>query len=425
MNSIFSFQKGTTLRVLLVFVGIIATGIFQGCSPNTPKTVVLMTNRKEAAAYTETFNTEQDTYRIELRYTPDSPVSIPSEGPFPDLIISEYLTGNDTIKKFRPLDGLFFERKIPLRDFYPGLLKLGKRDNRQYLLPISFDIPILIYNNRFPGKENELFLLNLEEIRVISKSFQKVESGKYVQMGFSPLWYGDFILLTTQLFGTAYTEDPVQVLKYNFKNLTLAIDFLKDWSQQDNGGPVNELRYKEKYLTTPAYRQVALGWAHYAYSTASTFFLLPENRRLGLDFRWIGYKGKILALENILYAGVLEKASNPKGAEAFLSWFFQPATQKRLLEASKTKFTYSFGIFGGFSSLKEVNEKEYPRLYPNLMGHVPPAELLDFPPPVPHAWAEIKKKILLPFLIDQLQNEKPSGTLEDRLKTWMLAKPIR
>lgn len=386
---------------------------------------MITTNRKEVAAYIETFNTDQDNYRIELRFTPESPVSLPTEEPFPDLIISEYLTGHDTIKKFRPLDGLFFERKIPLRDFYPGLLKLGKRDNRQYLLPLSFDLPILLYDNRFPGKESELFLLDLEEIRAISRSFHKIESGKFLQMGYSPLWYGDFILLTTQLFGTAYTEDPKNVLKYNPRNLTHALDFLKDWSRQDNGGPANELRYKEKYLTVPPYRQVVLGWAHYAYSTASTFFQLPENRRLGLNFRWIGHKGKILALENILYIGILEKAPNSKGAEAFLRWLFQPTTQKRLLEASRTKFTYFFGLFGGFSSLQEINEKEYPRLYPHLIGHVPPAELLDFPPPVPYSWAELKKKILIPFLIDQLQNEKPSGTLEDRLKTWMLAKPIR
>ncbi|MCX7787802.1 MAG: hypothetical protein N2442_08900 [Spirochaetes bacterium] len=404
---------------------IILFAFFQGCSSYTPKTVVLTTSRKEVAAYIETFNTDQNDYRIELRFTPDSPVSIPSEGSSSDIIISEYLAGNDTIKKFRPLDGLFFERKIPLRDFYTGLLKLGKRDNRQYLLPVSFDLPILIYDNRFPGKENELFLLNLEEVRAIAKSFLKIESGKIVQIGFSPLWYGDFILLTTQLFGADYTEDPVQVLRYNSKNLNQAIDFLKEWSQQDNGGPTNELRYKEKYLTTPPYRQVSLGWAHYAYSSASSFFLLPENRRLSLNFRWIGHKGKILALDSILYIGIPEKASNPKGAEAFLSWFFQLSTQKRLLEASQMKFTYSFGIFGGFSSLTEINEKEYPRLYPYLMGHIPPAELLDFPPPVPYAWVELKKRILLPYLIDQLQTEKPQGTLEDRLKTWILSKPIR
>ena len=408
-----------------VLVWILATGFLQGCSSPTPSTVVLSTNRKEIAAYIETFNTDQDDYRIELRFSPDSPVSIPTEGEFPDLVISEYLSGSDTIKKFKPLDGLFFKRKIPLRDFYPGLLKLGKQENRQYLLPVSFDLPILLYDNRFPGKENELFLLNLMDIRALSKSYNKIESGKFVQMGFSPLWYGDFLLLATQLFGTAYTEDSAQVLKYNSKNLTQALDFLKEWSRDDNGGPANELQYKEKYLNTPPYRQVTLGWAHYAYSTASAFFLLPENRRLGLNFRWIGHKEKILALENILYIGILDKASNSKGAEAFITWFFQPATQKKLLDASASKFTYSFGLFSGFSALQEINEKEYPRLYPSLLGHVPPAELLEFPSPVPYRWTELKRKVLLPFLLDQLQKDKPSGTLEDRLRSWMLAKPIR
>ncbi len=335
MKDLFFLTNQTALRTFLFCVWIIVTGFMQGCSTHTPKTVVLTTNRREVAAYIETFNTDQDDYRIELRYTSDSPVSISTEGSSPDLIISEYLTGNDTIKHFRPLDGLFFERKIPLRDFYPALLKLGNRSNRQYLLPIAFDLPILIYDNRFPGKENELFLLDLEEIRTIAKSFNKVESGTFHQMGFSPLWYGDFILLITQLFGTAYSEDSTQVLKYNPKNLSQALDFLKNWSQQDNGGPVNELRYKEKYLTTPPYRQVALGWAHYAYTTASAFFLLPENRRLGLNFRWIGYRGKILALENVVYIGILAKAPNPKGAEAFISWLFQSATQKKLLEHPK------------------------------------------------------------------------------------------
>ncbi|MFQ3620685.1 MAG: hypothetical protein SNJ78_07045 [Spirochaetales bacterium] len=390
-----------------------------------PQPIVLITNRPEMAAYIETFNTEQTEYRIELHYSPESPVALPSSGPFPDLVISEAIAGNDKIRNFRPLDRLFLEGKLRAREFYSEILKTGRRNNRQYLLPVSFDLPLLMYSSRIPGKENELYFLNLSDLRQFASQYNKKNSDRYVQMGFSPLWYGDFLILVTQLLGTAFTADAEQVIRYNSKNLNLALEFLREWSDRENGGPSKEMQFKETYLTSPPHRQVSLGYARYAYSSASSLFTLPESRRIGVDFRWIGNKGKIQALENILYIGILQKAPNPKGAEAFLRWFFQLNIQKKLLEATKHKFLYSFGLFRGFSSLRSINEEEYPQLYPILIGHIPPEEILEFPPPIPHEWEELKRNILIPFILDTLQGNQNAGSLEARLKSWLLTRPAR
>jgi len=412
--------------ILFLFGALLSLGVFLffGCSESSRQSVVVATHRKEIAAYIEAFNTDQDQYRMELQFIPEGPITIPSEGPVPDLVISEHIAGRDTIKNFRSLDSLFYKRKISLRSFYTGLLRLGKKDNKQHLLPASFDLPLLMYNNRLPGKENEKFLLNLEDIKTISASYNKVQSGRFINMGFSPLWYPDFLLVVALLHGAEFTEDGERVLSFKEKNIQNALSFLRDWSKTNNGGASAEIEYQEKYLTTPPYRQASLERVRYAYSTASSFFLLPENRRLGLDLRWIGNNDKITTLENVLFMGIPVKAENSRGAEAFLSWFFQPSTQKKLLEASQRKFTHFFGIFSGFSSLKEINETEYPRLYPILVGHIPPEEILVFPPPVPFMWGELKKRIILPYFLDQVQDAKQEEKLQDRLNAWLMARPI-
>jgi hypothetical protein len=57
-----------------------------------------------------------------------------------------------------------------------------------------------------------------------------------------------------------------------------------------------------------------------------------------------------------------------------------------------------FGIAGGFSGLKSVNERDFPQYYPRLIGRIPPEELLYAPGPLPAAWSEIKTQVLLPWL---------------------------
>ena len=61
---------------------------------------------------------------------------------------------------------------------------------------------------------------------------------------------------------------------------------------------------------------------------------------------------------------------------------------------------YSFGVAGGFSSLRSVNEEIFPSFFPALVGHAPPAAALVAPPVPPQGWPALVSEVLTPWAID-------------------------
>jgi hypothetical protein len=371
------------------------------------------------ASYAEVFNSVQESHRLEVQYS-ENPESVLNRTPLSaDIVVSEYITGKSSLSQFRSLNKLFENNRLNKDAFYTGLLALGQRGNQQILLPLSFNLPIVLFDARVPGEESASFFLNLEKIKELGRRFNRQDKGKTVAMGFSPRWEPDFLLLTASLWGADFAEGTDAGLTWNDRNLRQAVEYLRKWSEETNGGHAAETSYAEKYLYDPPYRQVSLGRAKFAYTTAADFFLLPENRRISLDFRWIAHEDKVHALECALFAGIPGGAQNARGAEVFLQWLLNADTQKILLESSRRKMAHTFGIASGFSSLKEVNEREFPRYYPHLTGHIPPQEILIFPPALMTNWKEIKSQVLRPYFLYQSVSNGPVEDLRPYLRAWL------
>ena len=86
----------------------------------------------------------------------------------------------------------------------------------------------------------------------------------------------------------------------------------------------------------------------------------------------------------------------------------------------------SFGIAGGFSSIRTVNEKLFPLYYPSLLGKMPPAHYLKPPDILPSKWPELRKDIVLPLLLEATGPNPPvdpNATLEARIQAWLKKMP--
>jgi hypothetical protein len=150
-----------------------------------------------------------------------------------------------------------------------------------------------------------------------------------------------------------------------------------------------------------------------------------DEQKEEADFRWLAGPEKILVSDEILFAGIPRSSRRKSRAKAFLLWLFQGETQTRLLEISRRQRLGVFGIAGGFSSLKSVNELAFPQYYPRLMGRIPPEELLYVPGPLPESWPEIKSQVLVPWLREAVSAPGQAGSSEElaeRLKTARLNK---
>ncbi len=81
-----------------------------------------------------------------------------------------------------------------------------------------------------------------------------------------------------------------------------------------------------------------------------------------------------------------------------------------------------FGIAEGFSSLQHVNEGTFPRFYPALVGHIPPAEYLRIPGSLPPEWKKMKEEILIPWLVRETTGTGSGEGLDKDIRTWILQK---
>jgi len=132
----------TSLILLLIL-------LYSAC-PNTPRTTaVLCTNRPEFTAYAESFNTAQDEYRIIISYDDKPRQKINGENSCDfDLVIDSFLNSREYLDRFASLEGLFLEEQLAPDLFYQPLYQQGRYENQQVLLPISFNLPALMFNSR-------------------------------------------------------------------------------------------------------------------------------------------------------------------------------------------------------------------------------------------------------------------------------------
>jgi len=62
-----------------------------------------------------------------------------------------------------------------------------------------------------------------------------------------------------------------------------------------------------------------------------------------------------------------------------------------------------------------VNEREFPRVYRQLLGRIPPEEMILFPKALPVHWGEQKERIVVPWLVSYVTGRADEQQLSRRL----------
>jgi hypothetical protein len=399
------------LPVLCVFA--IALG---GCSLWQKKIVVLATDQAEVAAYVEYFNAHQDEIRVELRYRETPARAVLEEKSVPDIILSEGLTSRMVLEQLYPLDRLLKREKVSGQAFYRGLLESGRHENRQAALPFSFVLPTVVYDPETNGADIPSLVTSLEYLRDKGGAFNQLVRGSYLRMGFSPLWNSDFLYLGSTLMGADFREDKTGGLRWDEEALAEAAAYFRTWVTETNGGADLEQGFMNKYMYEPYANLLKERRIRFYLTDSRLLFRALEAQEDAVDFRWLAHEGKIRALERTLYLGVPRKAANRRGARLFLEWLFQPETQRTLLGINQEKNLKMLGLLGGFSSLREINEHDFPRIYPVMIGRIPAEGFLDFPGPLPLDWHRLKAQVLLPWLVEQATSVPGASSLAERLR---------
>jgi hypothetical protein len=414
----------------------LGAALLASCSGARAASAVVWTDVPELAIAVELFDSRPGDDKVELVWKGGLAEALRGAngrdgGACPALVIGRGLDIASVRDRLDTIDYLLGSGGVNRGEFYPELLERGVIAGRRILLPISFNLPAIVFlrGGAFGGGG---FTLSLEEMSAPCAAFNATESGGYTRMGFSPRWNGRFLVaaLDSGVAGSkaaAFRERAASGaaggaepgLDWDEQGLAASLAALASWSARVNGPAPLEDDFQFKYLYAPPYRWIEGGKALYACMDSSELFSLPEKKRADLDFRWYASGGRAPVSEASAYAGLVRGAPGRKKAEAFLRWLLTPAAQRAILERSsrERELESSFGIAGGFSSIRVINEESLPAYYPALVGHAPPE--LSTSLPKPPDWRELEAAVVAPWALEAaaaLQAPKAGASAFDPTK---------
>ena len=392
-------DSGSVVLGRLSAIALATLALSCACAGSDSAVIRLATNRPEFAGYAELFSQERPEYKLELVYAADPRKSLQDSIP-PDILVAERLACREYLARFDPLDDLFRRGGLRRSSFYAGSLELGVADGRQRTLPISLDLPAVVFKASPSTDLPDGIVLEYTDVRAKGADFNSKSGGRYTRVGFSPLWNTSF-LATVAVFGPpSYEGNQDCRLVWRNPELTAQVDMLRSWVRDVNGGAPTQQEFADRYLYEPFTELLRRGRILFYYVSSSELFRLGAARMEGLDYRWLSVDDRVPVLSNVASMGIPREARHKRAARAFLRWFFSVEAQNAILaESSAGKMRgEAFGIAGGLSTLPEVNERALAKYHPLLIGHIPTPEFLRFPEALPADWEDIRDTLVRPWL---------------------------
>lgn len=408
------------IKNLLLLVTAFCGLAFTGCSKKQEKRLVIWTDNSEFARYIEIYN-ESHKYKAVLVYKANIADSLPpaADELQPDIIVGSWLRNSKVTKNFASLDFLFNRKYLSSSNFYPILLKHGKVHGRSYLLPVNFNIPAMIFNTDNKSLIEDNYTISLDQLRKAGSAFNKQnKKGAYTAIGFAPQSSVEFMYSVAKLRGANFREDKGNSFTWNRDSLNSTLSYLTEWITTENTSTRVESDFVYKYLSVNPDKRVTSGRTLFTYITSDKLFSMNTEQLSKIDFRWLNYNGLIPVEDSMTQMGIARKTDKEALAAEFISWFFNSETQHQIIDLKfkKNLHTSQFGIAGGFSAVKDVNEHILPVYYTKMMTNIPQAGTFMTTDRKPTTWEKIKNRVVLPYIAETIENipGKKIQTMEER-----------
>ncbi|MDD9990031.1 MAG: hypothetical protein OXQ31_27435 [Spirochaetaceae bacterium] len=372
----------------------LALACFLGACTGSYRTLVHVdTVHADVAAYAERYNLSQDRYRVVTRFANAPAESLAHGGSDADVLIGPGLAGRDLAETLLPLDGLFRSGLLRASAFFPSLLESGRADGVLRALPLSFRVPVIAVR---AGRDDlPSFSVTPDELAALGPA--------------SRSWSAELVYQAAVLYGADFRRLPDGRLGLRQAAVDRAVDQARRWFEAEPGGLPSD--------TLPPVQMLLDGRIEFFLTDLHRFVDIPAERRDQLAMRWLGSGEGLLAADDLTYAAIRARAPNARGAQAFLLWLFEPATQAALLELGRREQLTGFGIAGGIPALVEAASHDLPTHHPVLVGRVPTSAELRAPAALGADWARLREAVVLPWLWAETRGaEQPA--LADAVAAW-------
>jgi len=368
----------------------------------------LLTDCKELALAVEAYNVENDSVSIKLSYTDGiSAEQIRFEKP--DVLIGRNLSSMDVVDHLRRM-----------RNEYPVYETLqGPRDKkgRAYLIPLSFELPLIMGSEETMSKLSDPVLVRAGEMREASRDFSLLNrDGRLMRLAFSPSWNQDFYL------DILATKDPelfsADMGSVDEETMNQSIMDIRDWIIEEAGDIESDTQFNQRYRYIPDEVLILNGRILFARTNFEYWNSLPDSVTQKLDIRYFGGP-RAIPITSVVRAGIPRRTKSAKAAEDFIEWLMLPGTQSRLIELWGSAGVTVFGFLGGLSSLHEVNQRVISQHFPGMK--TPESQFLRAPQYLPIRWAEIRGEVIIPWLETAVVSPQIDYSLLDAYEKWNLS----
>lgn len=373
---------------------------FLGACTGSSRTLVHVdTVHADVAAYAERYNLSQDRYRVVTRFADAPAESLAHGGSDADVLIGPGLAGRDLAEALLPLDGLFGSGLLSASAFFPSLLESGRADGVLRALPLSFRVPVIAVR---AGRDDlPSFSVTPDELAALGPA----SSGGSAEL----------IYQAAVLYGADFRRLPDGRLGVRQGALDRAVDQARRWLEAEPGGQPSDTLPPVQMLSPV--QMLLDGRIEFFLTDLHRFVDIPAERRDRLAMRWLGSGDGLRAADDLTYAAIRARAPNARGAQAFLLWLFEPATQAALLELGRREHLTGFGIAGGLPALVEAARHDLAAHHPVLVGRVPSSAELRAPAALGADWARLREAVVLPWLWAETRGaEQPA--LADAVAAW-------
>ena len=181
-------------RICILFL---CAFFFFGCSFKRETLITIWTNIPEFTEYGELFNDTHGKKKVILVYkkNPSEALASKNEKNPPDIVVGPWLRTDKTSRFFRSIDTIFDGSGITQSIFYPQLLEAGKIRQSYYFLPVSFNLPAVIFSKENAAAVEDNYTLSIEQLKEAGRTFNvRQQNGTYSRIGFVPQAGNSFLL---------------------------------------------------------------------------------------------------------------------------------------------------------------------------------------------------------------------------------------
>lgn len=404
-----------------IFLSILILAILWtlGSCNRTPELIHILTDRKELASAIEIYDSAHEEVIITMRHVAAVDETL-IESENPDLVIGTHLNATEITRNLKPVG-----RTLKGYDAIIG--PLDSR-SRPYLLPLSFELPLIMGLKSTMDRLPDSSTVRPEELRKAAAAMNSTDSeGRLTRLGFSPSWNPLFLTDLWFARNPQALDDGIEGIRID--RLQSVMEEAGTWILEDIGGSVPDAEFNTKYRYIPDERLILDGRILFARTDMETWTALPDSISREMDIRY--FRGeRSIPVSSIVSAAIPRGSGNTAAVDEFLGWLTDPETQTLLMERWERNGIVVFGYLGGLSSDPSVNHGVLLERYPEMAGMVPEAHYLEAPGTLPHRWLRIRDEVVAPWMATAAARESdllgagtaPEGTsLLETYRIWDLS----